>query len=497
MDNKDFLDQFSNNTKPESFKEEERIPVQKERKPLNIKYLLLGLAGLLLLLILLYFLFWAPKIVVPDFVGQTNSDVEAWVKQQQIERTGINIKPVYDFDSEQGTILTQSIPEGKKVRKNAKIDFTVSLGADPDEKIKVPDLSTMDKTEIQDWINENKLAKTRIISAYHESVPENEVIDFVFTGTDEDNFTRGSTLRINVSKGPAPAGEVVVEDFEKKLFESLEAWAKSKKIVIEKRETYSDTVQEGYVISQSIPGGRNMKEGETLSVVVSKGKAIFMPNMVGWTKKQVDAWLRKNTSVYIDMEKGLYSSKAKDVVLSQSLPTGSLIDPADMIELTISLGDIVDVPGTFIGQEYHDRDGLHDWKDAQNELGANITINRIKDFSDDYAAGIIIRYDNSVEVGGVLNAYVSRGRNILLQNPSDLPYTWEDLAKCKLTEEEARTLCDLQQVTYEISYSYKQGIENGRMISIRRWDDRPIRAGTYLPEDITVYIVICDDSFKN
>ena len=41
MDNKDFLDQFSNNGKPDSFKEEERVPVTKERKPLNIKLLLL------------------------------------------------------------------------------------------------------------------------------------------------------------------------------------------------------------------------------------------------------------------------------------------------------------------------------------------------------------------------------------------------------------------------------------------------------------------------
>ena len=497
MDNNDFLSQFSNEGKPDSFKQEERTPVVKEKKPFNIKLLLLLLLGLILLLILLYFLFWAPKIVMPDFVGQTNSDVEAWVKQQQIERTGINIKPVYDFDTDEGTILTQSIPDGKKVKKNVKIDFTVSLGADPDEKIKVPDLSSMDKDEVQNWIKTNKLSKTRIMTAYNDNVAENEVIDFVFTGTDEDNFTRGSTLKINISKGPAPAGEIVVEDFEKKLYDSLEAWAKTKKIKVEKRESYSDTVEIGCVISQSVPAGKNMKEGETLIVVVSKGKAIYMPNMVGWTKKQVDAWLRKNSSVYIDMEKGLYSStKAKDTILSQSLGAGSLIDPADLIELTVSLGDIVDVPGTFLGQKYHDRDGLHDWKDEQNRLGADITINRIKDFSDEYPEGVIMRYENSVYVGGTLNTYVSRGRNILLVNPVDSTLTWEDFARCKLTEEEARILCDSQKITYEISYAYKQGLENGQMISVRRWDDRPIKAGSYLPEDIPVYIVICDDSYK-
>ena len=497
MDNNDFLSQFSNEGKPDSFKEEERTPVVKQKRPFNIKLFIFIILGLLLLLLLLYFLFFAPKIVMPDFVGQTNSDVEAWVKQQQIERTGINIKPVYDFDTDEGTILTQSVASGKKVKKNAKIDFTVSLGADPEEKIKVPDLKSMNKEEVQNWIRDNKLTKTRIMTSYNENIPENEVIDIVYTGTDEDNFTRGSTLKINISKGPAPVGEVVVDDFEKKPFETVEAWAKSKKIVLDKTETYNDRVESGYVISQSIASGKTMKEGETLTVVVSKGKAIYMPNMVGWTKKQVDAWVRKNSSVYIDMEKGLYSSKTKDVVLNQSLKAGSLIDPAELIELTMSLGNIVDVPGTFIGQEYHDRDGLHDWKDAQNELGADIKINRIREFSDVYKEKTIIRYDNGVYVGGTLNVYVSRGRNILLVNPTDLPYTWEDLNECKLTEEEARKLCDSQEITYDIRYSYKEGKENGEMISVRRWDDKPIRAGTYLPEDIVVYIVICDDSFKD
>ena len=498
MDNNDFLSQFSKEGKPDSFKEEERTPVVKQKKPLNTKLILLLLVGLIVLLGLLYFLFWAPKIVMPDFVGQTNSDVEAWVKQQQIERTGINIKPVYDFETDEGVILTQSIPQGKKVKNNVKIDFTVSLGADPEERIKVPDLSSMTKEEIQNWIKDNKLTKTRIMTSYNENVPENEVIDFVYTGTDEDNFTRGSTLKINISKGPAPVGEVVVEDFEKKLFESVEAWAKSKKIKVEKQEAFSDTVGEGYVISQSVPSGRNMKEGETLSVVVSKGKAIYMPNMIGWTKKQVEAWSRKNPTAFIDTEKGIYSSKSKDIVLGQSISAGSLIDPADVVELTMSLGNIVEVPDGFQGKEYHDRGSLHDWKDAQNELGANINVNRIKDFSDDYPVNTIFKYDSGVYVGGTLNVYISRGKNILLQDltTEDKILRWSDLQSGKLTEEEARILCDRFNVTYEISYDYKEGKENGEVISARRWDNKNINAGTYLPEDITLYIVVCDDSYK-
>ena len=74
---------------------------------------------------------------------------------------------------------------------------------------------------------------------------------------------------------------------------------------------------------------------------------------------------------------------------------------------------------------------------------------------------------------------------------------WSDLQSGHLTEEEARILCDRFNVTYEISYAYKAGKENGEVISARRWDNKNIIAGTYLPEDITVYIVVCDDSYTN
>ena len=498
-DNKDFLSQFSNEGKPASFQEEERIPVVKEKKPINVKLIAILAVVLLALGILAYFLFFAPKIEMPNFVGKTKADVAAWVKQQGIEASGIIFEEEYNFDYDEGQILTQSVKDGKKVKKNVKINFTQSLGPDPAERISVPNIETMDKEDIQNWINDNKLAKTRIMTAFNDEIPEGSVIDYSFSGCEEDSFTRGCTLKINVSKGAAPAGTVQVEDFEKKPFETVEAWAKSKKIVLNKTETYNDKVESGYVISQSIGSGKTMKEGETLTVVVSKGKAIYMPNMVGWTKKQVDAWVRKNSSVYIDMEKGLYSSKAKDIILSQSLAAGSLIDPAELIELTVSLGNIVDVPGTFIGTEYHDRDGLHDWKDAQNYLGADIKVNRIKDFSDDHPVGTIFKYDNGVYVGGTLNVYVSRGRNVLLEDFEDKDgkkITWADFAECKLTEEEARTLCDSQKITYEISYANDEAQkESGKMISVRRWDDRPIAVGTYLPQDITVYIVICDKSY--
>ena len=45
MDNNDFLSQFSNEGKPDSFKQEERTPVVKEKKPINKKLLIFNICA--------------------------------------------------------------------------------------------------------------------------------------------------------------------------------------------------------------------------------------------------------------------------------------------------------------------------------------------------------------------------------------------------------------------------------------------------------------------
>ena len=149
MSNKDFLSQFSDeNKKPDSFKEEERVKVTKERKPVNVKLLVIILAIILAIAGIVLFFLLRPTIEVKDFVGSNASDVKAWIKQNDIETQGVIFKEEYNFDYDEGYIIYQSIEPNKKIRKNAKMDFTVSLGADPDELIKVPDIESMYKEEL-------------------------------------------------------------------------------------------------------------------------------------------------------------------------------------------------------------------------------------------------------------------------------------------------------------------------------------------------------------
>ena len=484
MADKDFLSQFSDANKPESFKEEERIPVVKEKKKVNP--LLLGIAITLLLAIavLLYFLFLAPKIAVPDFVGKNKSDVAAWVRQQGIETSGIVFDEIYDFDTEEGTVLSQNIAAGKKVKKDVKMNFVLSLGPDPDEAIRVPDLSAMTKSEVQEWISRNKLSKTKVVTAYNDSVEEDGVISYSFSGCEEDSFTRACSLKINVSKGPAPAGKVTVEDFEKKLYETVEAWAKSKKIELSKSETYSDKVEAGYVISQSIESGKTINEGDTLHVVVSLGKAISVPNMYGWTRKEVGNWCRKNGVAYDDSEED-YDTTA-GLCIKQSISPGSIVKEGDIIYYIISKGDpdISEFYGTTL-------DELKAWVEKINIESARVTLNKpVYDFSDSVPAGNIISLSKKVKTGGSIDVVISKGKNVYLNDA-----LWDTLRTDphSLNEEDVRNLSNANpDINFVFRYEKNESLENSVVLSASRSDGKQLENHTYLPQSESVVVVIND-----
>jgi len=494
---KDFLDQFSDEDKPASFQEEERVPVQRERKPVNVKALIIAAIVLLLIGVGSYFLFFSPKIEMPNFVGKTKADVGSWVKQQGIESSGIVFESVYDFDNEEGVIISQSIKSGKKVKKNVKLNFTESKGPDPEEAITLPYLENMTKDEIQDWISTNKLLKTKISTSYNENVPESTVIDYSFTGCEADTFTRGCNLKINISKGAAPAGTVTVEDFEKKPFATVEAWAKSKKIELNVVEQYSDKIEKDSVISQSVSSGKTMKEGETLTVVVSKGKAVYMENIVGWDKEKVSSWCAKNSLAF--KLKEVYTTQPEGTCISQSIPKGKLLSDDDYLEAVVSLGNYVKI-GDFYNRPYHSTngvEGLHEYKDAQNEKGADITTSKTTAFDDVVPAGYVIKNDLEVEVGGTLYIVISRGKNVWLE---DVTYTddegnvhelkWSNIIG--MSEEEARKLCG-EDVNFEIVYiNNGDPNTNGKVVNAYRADGVSLSAKTYLPQDVLLTILVND-----
>ena len=416
---KDFLSQFSTENKPDSFKEEERVKVVKERKPFNPLFVIIPVVVLIIAGLLIYLFLFRPNIEVVDFTGQSKNDATAWLKQQEIETTGIIFKEEYNFDVDKDDIISQT-PETGKVTKKAKITYVVSKGADPNETVKVPDFADMSKDEISNWIKNNKLANTKLNTTYDDVVEKDQFIKAEYSGCDSDTFTRGCSLKISISKGKKPEDEIIMVNYVGKTYGELETWATSKKLKVEKYEAYSDYYDVGVVTYQSVAANEKVKAGDTIKATVSKGKAIKMVDMSNWKKDDVINWFADNglaTRYDFDEE---YSNYGVGRVIDYDTAAGTVLNDVKRVGFVISLGNKVSGIAVNVGDKLSE---LKDIVNSYNNKGASIrlNVNENKMYSTTYskdeivsiecidASGNILDLNGILPLNAIVNVSVSAG----------------------------------------------------------------------------------------
>lgn len=389
------------NGMPASYGEEKVVKVDTPKKQLSPAALIILAVIVVGIGFGIYWFKFAPHITMPNFVGKNISEVSTWAKQNKMDSSAIaTSEPVYSMDYDKGVVVEQSVAEGKKVKKDTPITFTVSNGPDPDEKIDFPtDITSMTSSEIQAWISENKLSKAKVVSQYSDTVESGNVISYEVKNGSQEDFTRSTTLNVTCSKGPAPAGQITVENLVGKTITEVESWCNTKKVVLNKTEAFSDQVDKDKIISMDKKSGDTMKEGETLTVVVSKGKGVKIPNLVGYTEEQYNAWKADSSNSVTVVTKSVYNAAPKGSIIAQSLVAGSVVESGEVLELTVSeyLPILETDSRAWLGKDYL---SLKAQVDEWNSKGASIQAGQygtVKEkCSDEYTTpGAIIDYSCS------------------------------------------------------------------------------------------------------
>lgn len=128
---KDYLSSLASEIekKPDSFKEEKVERIVKPKRSMDPKIMIGAAAALIIAIIGVYFLFFAPKIKVENFVGKTTNDVGIWAKENGIDTKNIVMNQVYSMDYDADQIISQNKKEGSKIKKDSTLIFEVSKGA--------------------------------------------------------------------------------------------------------------------------------------------------------------------------------------------------------------------------------------------------------------------------------------------------------------------------------------------------------------------------------
>ena len=357
LDQKIFGEEKASNNRSEF---EEDIVIDKDyNKKKIIQYSIIGVTVLIVCLSAFLIFRLSNQVTVPDFTGETLSQAQNWAAKNKIE---LKIERNYNLEHDSNVIFEQSKEGGKKIQKGTILNVTVSDGADPNELISLPDFSNMNRSDIELWKETNKVNNLRIVLEYHNEIQKDHFIRFEIRDTSITNETyrRKDIATIYISRGVEVFEKnITVPDFTNKNKAEVEQWAKNNEINVIYNEADSDTVELNHIISQSIAPDAKIAKKEEITVYVSLGKAIIIPNFGYISYSEAANYPIDGLTI---MVRGEYSTSiAYGNLISQSIAQGTKLigEKNNTIIVTYSIGRpfIRDLTGTLeneLAAEFYD-----------------------------------------------------------------------------------------------------------------------------------------------
>lgn len=205
------------------------------------------------------------EVVMVNIVGKTLEDAT-----KELNALGIGIKDSSYENSdiyESGYVIAQEFKEGEKLKVNTTVNVTVSTG---ENTFAMPDFEGEEEESAVASLEENYgLIVTRAYE-YSKTVAAGNVIATVpKVGV---SVKRGTQVEVTISQG-TEVKDVTVPDLKNKSESAAKAALEEVKLKYGTiNSAYSNTVEEGKVISQSYASGTVVGEGTQVDFVVSMGK---------------------------------------------------------------------------------------------------------------------------------------------------------------------------------------------------------------------------------
>ena len=392
--------------------EHEVVRDKKHHKRKLVRYTIIGICILAALAVAFLIYHFSTRVEVPDFVGTNVSDARHW---ELTNRISLDITEIYNLEYDEGIIMYQEEAPGSFLRRGNILRVKVSAGADPYELITLPDFEQMNIAQVREWVLEFRMPNVSIREEYDDYVEEGQFlrIEFPDSAVNSDNFTRQDTLFVFMSRGEEviPA-DISMPNFVGRTRADVEEWARQHSVNVIFEEEPSNTVEADFIISQSVDPREMISRETTLTVTVSLGILVVVPDFSTMTEEEALAY----PNITVIVKKRYNSDILFGHLVSQSEEPGTELLAANaQVILIFSLGrpfipDLTGqlesvVPEIFFGFTSH---------------GADITYTIV--YVDHWATrGEIVsmsRYNDWLPLEAHIYIHVSRGNR---SEPTDTP----------------------------------------------------------------------------
>lgn len=209
------------------------------------------------------------EVEVPDVSGMEVEDAE-----EELEKLGFVVGDTIempDEEIEEGLVIRTDPKAGRLYKEGTTVDLYVSTGAETEEVLDYRGRAYDDVLNLlKDDYKDIRIKE----EVYDDEIPAGHIIEQSIS-PGEKVVLEETIMEFTVSKGP----EVIkLRDLSGFNAVGLEEYASANGIVIDfTKEEHHDTVPKGEVIRQEPKAGTELKKGDKVTVILSKGKKALPP----------------------------------------------------------------------------------------------------------------------------------------------------------------------------------------------------------------------------
>ncbi len=271
------------------------------------------------------------KVLQPIATGQIPRKIPATSKEV----------PEIQFDEEKKAVQEEPKKKKKKIWPWILLLLLIIISAGAiyafiqtsPKDVKVPDVTNLTEADAKVKLADANLEVSDVQKVKSDTVEAGKVV--------ETNPKAGSSVKEKskvVLKVSAGKDTVTVGDYTGKTFDEAKAALQKLGIAVEKKESYSDTVESGKVMEQSVAKGEKVVAKDTKIVLtVSKGKEpVTLINLKGYSRSGVEDYAKEHgLKLQISEEN---SNETADTVIKQSPAEGTALKKGDTLTVVISKG---------------------------------------------------------------------------------------------------------------------------------------------------------------
>ena len=228
-------------------------------------------------------------------------------------------------ESDTQSVSTESVSETAPASSNAEV-------------VIVPDLSNKTETEATAALNKLRLGVS-VQKGSSDDVPEGQVYDqSPAAGVKTDVHTQ-VTIYISTGKETFKLDDVTGMDYDQ-----AQSQLENDGLKVSLEFEYSDSVDKNEVIRTSPEAGSQVAEGDTVTIVASKGKEtkyVTVPYVIGYDLDTAISMIKDAGLTYDGKSSDYSDSVPEGEVMNQSIGSGQSVEEGTSITLTVSLGSKV------------------------------------------------------------------------------------------------------------------------------------------------------------